>query len=96
MGETHDYKPQLTLESAAVTHTAREQLLWERELLGLYLSQHPLEAFATILSEQTVPLSALTAEHDNRVVNVGGRGVTRERKTDRAASRRSRSTRSAH
>src|SRR5690606_26569003 len=30
----------------------REQLQWERELLGLYLSQHPLESFKTLLSEK--------------------------------------------
>jgi len=51
---------------------AREQLLWERELLGLYLSQHPLELFEAYLSEQTVPLSGLKPEHDGKQVAVGG------------------------
>lgn len=49
-----------------------EQLLWERELLGLYLSQHPLEAFETVLSEQTVPLNTITADHHGQQVSVGG------------------------
>jgi DNA polymerase III alpha subunit len=50
----------------------REQLVWERELLGLYLSQHPLELFETILEEQTIPLNSITAAHDGKGVNVGG------------------------
>ena len=65
-------KPQLTLEIPATKFDAREQLLWERELLGLYLSQHPLELFTTYLEEKTVPFSALKPEHDNKAVVIGG------------------------
>jgi DNA polymerase-3 subunit alpha len=50
----------------------REQLVWERELLGLYLSQHPLELFEAYLEEQTVPLNSIKPEHDGRSVVVGG------------------------
>lgn len=64
--------PQLTLLENTETIPLRDQLAWERELLGLYLSQHPLEAFQTILTEQTVPLNTLTAQHDGKQVNVGG------------------------
>jgi DNA polymerase-3 subunit alpha len=62
----------LELQPAPVTISNHEQLLWERELLGLYLSQHPLEMFETILSEKTVPLNAITAEHDGKQVTIGG------------------------
>jgi DNA polymerase III alpha subunit len=65
-------QPKLELQVPAVGADSREQLLWERELLGLYLSQHPLELFTTILSEQTVPLNSLTANHDGKQVNIGG------------------------
>lgn len=65
-------KPQLNLEKAAVVFNQREQLLWERELLGLYLSQHPLGMFAKYLSEQTMPLAELKPEHDSKSVIVGG------------------------
>ncbi|HSX33853.1 MAG TPA: DNA polymerase III subunit alpha [Candidatus Saccharimonadales bacterium] len=65
-------KPSLTLEKAAVVFNPREQLLWERELLGLYLSQHPLAMFETYLSEQTMPISELTSTHDGRPATVGG------------------------
>ncbi len=63
---------ELTLDKAAVVYSQHEQLVWERELLGLYLSQHPLEAYEVFLSEHTVPLSSIKAEHDGRAVTVGG------------------------
>lgn len=50
----------------------REQLKWERELLGLYLSSHPLERFEVYLSEQTVPLNNLSEEYDGKTVTIGG------------------------
>jgi len=65
-------RPQLALEKAVVIFTPREQLLWERELLGLYLSQHPLSMYETFLEEQTMPMSALKPEHEGRAVVLGG------------------------
>ncbi len=64
--------PSLELQEPTALIDMREQLLWERELLGIYLSQHPLELFETFLSEQTVPLNSISPEHDNKSVNVGG------------------------
>lgn len=72
LGDTELVKPQLALEAAPFTYPVREQLAWERELLGLYLSQHPLEAFELILAEQTTPLSTLKPEHDGKSVSIGG------------------------
>lgn len=72
-GEITVEQPRLELQlPPPQSADSREQLLWERELLGLYLSQHPLELFETILAEQTVPLNTLTADHDGRAVSVGG------------------------
>lgn len=65
-------KPTLRLQAPDQKHNARELLLWERELLGLYLSQQPLEAFSALLAEQTTPLNALKPEHDGRLVVIGG------------------------
>lgn len=70
--ETVSVKPKLVLEPPQITHTVREELAWERELLGLYLSSHPLAAFEVILSEQTLPLNSFKPEHDGKVVTVGG------------------------
>ena len=68
----HITKPQLALEKAATIFNQREQLLWERELLGLYLSQHPLSMFEIYLAEQTMALNELKPEHDGRGVTIGG------------------------
>ncbi len=65
-------KPQLTLQAPTTQYNTRDQLLWERELLGLYLSQHPLEEYAALLGEQTVPLNTIEPGHDGRSVTVGG------------------------
>lgn len=65
-------KPMLQLAQPDTVFPVREQLMWERELLGIYLSQHPLESFEVILSEQTVPISEIKPEHDKKLVTVGG------------------------
>ncbi|MEO6761029.1 MAG: DNA polymerase III subunit alpha [Candidatus Saccharimonadales bacterium] len=65
-------KPKISLVEPPTKLNPREILGWERELLGLYLSQSPLEAFSVILSEQTTPLNALKPEHDGKPVTVGG------------------------
>lgn len=49
-----------------------EYLQWERELLGLYLSQHPLESYDNLLNEQAVPLADLIPETDGYTATVGG------------------------
>ncbi len=62
----------LDLKEAPVKHAEKEHLTWERELLGLYLSSHPLDPYATYLREQTVPLSKITPDLDGKSVTVGG------------------------
>jgi DNA polymerase-3 subunit alpha len=69
---SEDHRPTLDLVPPPGQVDTREQLLWERELLGLYLSQHPLELFETILNEQTVPINTLAPEHDKKAVTIGG------------------------
>ena len=64
--------PALTLELPAVEFSPAEQLLWERELLGLYLSKHPLEDFERILSDRTLKIAQLKPEMDGAGVSVGG------------------------
>ncbi len=70
--ETVSVKPKLALEAAVTKFPVRDQLVWERELLGLYLSQHPLNDYEVILSEQTLPLNSFKPEHDGKLVTVGG------------------------
>lgn len=62
----------LYLQKAPVKHDDKERLMWERELLGLYISAHPLDRYETYLSEQTQPLTQLVPEYDSRMMTVGG------------------------
>jgi len=64
--------PKLTLDTTVEQHNSHIQLQWERELLGLYLSQHPLGAFEDFLREQAVPLAEIKPEHDGKAVTVAG------------------------
>jgi DNA polymerase-3 subunit alpha len=67
-----DNLPGLKLELPPEIASAREQLGWERELLGLYLSHHPLDDYASYLADTTTSIKALTLEHEGRNVKVGG------------------------
>src|SRR5262249_4685454 len=67
-----NHKPTLKLDTPATKFNAHELLVWERELLGLYLSHHPLDDFSVLLSEQTVPINTLKPEHDGKPVTIGG------------------------
>lgn len=62
------------LELAEPSHsvTDHEKLQWERELLGLYISAHPLDKYEVYLSEQTVAIESLTTGHHERTALVGG------------------------
>ncbi len=73
LGESAEtMQPSIRLQSAPVRHTEKERLMWERELMGLYISAHPLDQYAEYFAEQTVPLGTLRPEHDGSKVIVGG------------------------
>ena len=71
-GEGSGVQSMLNLQKAPVQHTDKEHLAWERELLGLYISAHPLDKYETYLSEQAQPLTQLIPEYDSRTMTVGG------------------------
>ena len=61
----------LRLKSAAPA-SSKEKLTWEKELLGLYVSDHPLNAYRTKMQELNVkPIKELIGLH-NGWVNIGG------------------------
>jgi DNA polymerase III subunit alpha len=62
----------ISLQAAPVKYTPREYLTWERELLGLYVSAHPLDDYDAYFQEQTIPLSQLNPTIDNKKVTIGG------------------------
>lgn len=72
VAEGSSVKSTLKLDEGAPKINQHEQLKWERDLLGLYLSRHPLELYETFLSEQALPLNTLKPLHDGKPVTVGG------------------------
>ena len=64
--------PEPKIKPAPTQFSTKEQLLWERDLMGLYLSAHPLDKYDTYFEEQTHPLSLITAENNNKIITVGG------------------------
>jgi DNA polymerase III subunit alpha len=65
-------QPTIQLQEAPVKHTDKERLTWERELLGLYISAHPLDNYDTYFSEQTVPVVEMTSGLDGKKLTIGG------------------------
>ena len=64
--------PSIELKPAPVKHTDKERLMWERELIGLYISAHPLDHYDTFFAEQTVPLRNVSPQIDGQTVTIGG------------------------
>ncbi len=71
MGDTME-QPTVRIDQAPARHTEKERLMWERELMGLYISAHPLDNFQEYFTEQTIPLGKITPDHDGSKVTVGG------------------------
>lgn len=64
--------PTMSIQPSPAKHTDKERLTWERELLGLYISAHPLDNYDKYFQEQTVPLARVTADIDGKKVTIGG------------------------
>ncbi len=62
----------IELINAPKQHTDKERLTWERELLGLYVSAHPLDRYVKYFEEQTQPLSQVQPNTDGRKATIGG------------------------
>lgn len=71
-GEAANYKPKLELVPPDKPQDKKDFFLWERELLGLYLSSHPLEQYRNFLEEKCVPISLIEEGHDGKPVTIGG------------------------
>ena len=64
--------PEVEIRPAPSQYPEKEQLLWERDLMGLYLSAHPLDKYDTYFEEQTHPMSYISTDYNNKLVTVGG------------------------
>ncbi len=64
--------PEPEIKPAPTQYSDKEQLLWERDLMGLYLSAHPLDKYDLYFEEQTHPISAVCAENNDKSIVIGG------------------------
>ncbi len=71
-GDEATVTTEITLGPEDTKYTESDYLQWERELMGLYLSDHPLSNFEVYLREKTYPLKSITKEHDSKKAKVGG------------------------
>lgn len=72
MGDIANIQPTMSLQQSPTKYTDRERLAWERELMGLYISAHPLDNYDGYFEEQTVSLSHILPEVDGKKVVIGG------------------------
>lgn len=64
-------EPRITL-SQATPATQDERLGWEKELLGLYVSEHPLRDFRTIIERIALPISSVLEGKDGAKARIAG------------------------
>ncbi len=65
-----DFAP-LTLPETAPT-TKEQKLQWEKELLGIYLSEHPLGDFKQYIGKQTTAINTISKEMVGKYVRILG------------------------
>lgn len=64
--------PEVEITPAPTKYSDKEQLMWERDLMGLYISAHPLDKYEAYFQEQTMSISEIKPNIDGATVIVGG------------------------
>jgi len=71
-GETAQQDSLTKLALPTGTEDKAQFLAWEKELLGLYLSDHPLKQYAELISQVGQPINEITLDDTGKTVRVGG------------------------
>ncbi len=64
--------PKLDLDTPSEVVSTRESLQWERELLGVYLSHHPLDSFGDYLADKAMSIDKISNDKEGASVQIGG------------------------
>lgn len=72
LGMAETVTAKLTIDDAPIAPDVRERLAWEKELLGLYLSSHPLDDYEAYITDAMNPISGIEQRHEGRQARVGG------------------------
>lgn len=70
-GGLSNNRPPLKLQEAPAA-TKKEKLTWEKELLGLYVSEHPAREYMPYIEKVALPCSKLSSQLVGKRVGVGG------------------------
>ncbi|MDR3559167.1 MAG: hypothetical protein P4L58_02060, partial [Candidatus Pacebacteria bacterium] len=70
-GENDMKLPEITL-SASIEASSKERLAWEKELLGLYISDHPANAYRDYFEQMALPIKNITPDMNGQTVTIGG------------------------
>ncbi len=65
-------QPKLDFDTSHETLQERDYLQWERELLGVYLSSHPLDPYEGFLVEKAMAIDRITKDREGANVQIGG------------------------
>jgi DNA polymerase-3 subunit alpha len=58
--------------AATTPASEKEKLTWEKELLGLFVSSHPLNHFRKILEKKALSISKIQNYNPKRIIKIGG------------------------
>jgi DNA polymerase III subunit alpha len=70
--ETVTAESEIVLGPEDTKYTEQDYLQWERDLMGLFLSDHPLGAYDAFLREKTHPIKEITKDDDGKKASIGG------------------------
>ncbi len=70
-GFQDDLLPKLKLPKIEET-SEKQRLAWEKELLGLYVSSHPLSSIKKYLGHKAVPVNSLSSDSVGKKIKIGG------------------------
>lgn len=68
----HEEIPPISLDPPTDKIDPRQHLMWEKELLGLYISTHPLDDFRNYLKQNTQSMKTFGKSDDGKSVKIGG------------------------
>jgi len=66
-----NFGSEIRLASSAPA-SSKEKLEWEKELLGLFVTSHPLESFKMLIEKKASPLIKITKEIEGKKIKVAG------------------------
>lgn len=65
--------PPLKLEPALKKLQTREKLAWEKELLGIYVSEHPMNEYRELLFKlNATPIAEISEDMNDKMIKIGG------------------------